>query len=257
MINDLLTKEEYKDYCDRFSRVWLYLRVVSHLDDAVIHKVCDLRGYAIEGKMPDMLSSIGFVFVDKDKLNLDVLKKLDNGDLGLFTKEGNFLLQDRFIFPVKDMIGNVIALIGWYPDEKKYITTPSRFFKKQNILFGMEQLKTTGLGKKYFLVEGIFDCISIRSLGFNCMAMMGISANAYTQVLYSLFSKLVAIPDNDTEGRKVIVRDGWKLPSNGSYVKLSGKFKDIDDMLKYYDMSDTLTDILTESGVDRVIEIVY
>ena len=150
---------------------------------------------------------------------------------------------------------NILALIGWYPDEKKYITTPSRLFSKKAILFGMEQLKYSGIGKKYFLVEGIFDSLSVRNLGLNCVALMGISAGSNTRVLYSLFSKLVAIPDNDTQGRKVIEKDLWKLPTGSSYLRWKDSIKDIDDMTKKYDMKDTLTDILAERSTERVITI--
>ena len=141
------------------------------------------------------------------------------------------------------MVGNIVALIGWFPDEKKYITTPSRLFSKKCLFYGMEQLSMTGIGKNYFIVEGIFDSLSVRSLGYNCVAMMGISVSRYTEVLYSLFKNIVAIPDNDNEGRRVITEDRWRLPSNGKYLRLKGNCKDIDDVLKVYDMSNVFDDV--------------
>lgn len=201
-----------------------------------------------------MLKKIGFAYIDSDMFDKERLAKLDaNGDLGLFTKDGNFLLMGRFIFPVKDMLGNVIALIGWFPDEKKYITTPSKLFKRQCLLFGLEQLSETGIGQDYFIVEGIFDSISVRASGFNCVALMGISASNHTRVLYSLFKRLVGIPDNDSEGQKVIKQDKWKLPSNSKYLHWGGKIKDIDDMLKTYDMSEVFNEVWSEP--DRVVKI--
>ena len=119
------------------------------------------------------------------------------------------------------------------------------------MLFGMEQFEKTGIGKDYILVEGIFDCISVRSLGLNCVALMGIKATNYTKVLYTLFKGIVAIPDNDKEGRKVIANDAWKLPVNGKYFKWVGSLKDIDDMIKYYDMKDILKDVWKEK--ERVV----
>lgn len=254
MSKDLLTKEEYSNYCSRFKYVWSYLCSVSYEENSIIEKICELRDYSLESNMPSMLKEIGFLYINPDEFQESKLKKVDaDGALGLYTNEGNFLLKERFIFPVKDMLGNIIALIGWFPDEKKYITTPSKFFKKQNVLFGMEQLKSTGIGKTYFLVEGIFDSIAVRSLGFNCVALMGISANKYTEVLYTLYKKIIAIPDNDKEGRKVIFNDAWRLPSNGSYVRLKGEIKDIDDLIKYYEVKDTLKDVCNES--ERIIAI--
>lgn len=251
----LLTKEEYQDYCRRFDIAWKYLNSCSYENTSVVNKMCELRGYSLDSSMPSMLKEIGFIYLDKKVFDETKLKLVDaKGDLGLFSSEGNFLLTTRFIFPVRDMLGNIIALIGWFPDEKKYITTPSRLFSKQGIFFGIEQLKTTGIGKKYFLVEGIFDCISVRSLGFNCVALMGISANNNSKVLYTLFNRLVAIPDNDKQGRQVIEKDLWYLPSSGSYLRWKVNIKDIDDMIKNYDMADTLADALNEKGRILVID---
>ena len=244
---DLLSKAEYDSYCNRFRLVWNYLQECSYDVDSVVEKICELRGYSVDGNMPSMLKRVGFVYLDPDVFKPEKLKKLDStGDLGIYTKEGKFLLEARFIFPVKDMLNNIIALIGWFPDEKKYITTPSKLFSKKALFFGMEQLGTTGIGKDYFIVEGIFDSISIRAQGFNCVALMGISVSNYTEILYSLFKRVVAIPDNDFEGRKVVKEDKWRLPFNSKYLCWNGKFKDIDDVLKYYDMSDIFKEVWKE-----------
>lgn len=251
---NLLTKEEYNDYCTRFKIVWRYLLDTSYEITSVIDKICEIRGYSLDSNMPKLLNEVGFVYLDPELFNAEKLKKLDtNGDLALYTKEGNFLLMGRFIFPVKDMLGNIIALIGWYPDDKKYITTPSKLFSKQGLFFGMEQLKSTGIGRDYFVVEGIFDSISVRAAGYNCVALMGITISNYTEVLYSLFKRVVGIPDNDAEGRKVITGDKWRLPYNGKYLRWKGKLKDIDDMLKYYDMSEIFKDVWNEP--DRIVTI--
>lgn len=250
----LLTQAEYKDYYSRFNLVWNYLKSCSYSDDEVVRSICELRGYSLESNMPSMLKDIGFLYLKPELFNPDMMKRLDNGDLGLYSKEGNFLLLNRFIFPVKDMLGNIIALIGWFPDDKKYITTPSKLFSKKCLFFGMDQLKNTGIGKDYFLVEGIFDSISIRSLGFNCIAAMGITTTQFTQSLYSLFRRIVAIPDNDSEGRSVVLNDEWKLPSKGKYLRWKGKFKDIDDVLKYYDMYDIFKEVWNEPERVVIIE---
>lgn len=250
----ILTKESYSEYCNLFKIVWGYLNDVSYDENSVIQNICSLRGYSLETMMPSMLKKIGFVFIDDDLFDESKLIKInEKGSLGLYTKEGKFLLRGRFIFPVKDMLGNIIALIGWYPDEKKYVTTPSKFFSKKNLFFGLEQLKKTGIGKEYILVEGIFDCISVRSMGANCIAMMGISVSNYTEAMYSLFKRLIAIPDNDKEGKKVLLNDKWRLPSNSSYLNILGKYKDIDDVCKDFDMFGTFKDIWKEK--ERIISL--
>lgn len=249
----MLSQEEYNEYCTRFKIVWRLLSEMSYPSEVVISKICELRGYDKDGHIPKELNNVGFLYLKPDLYDMSKVLKLDSsGDLGLFNA-GKFILVNRFIFPVKDMLGNIIALIGWFPDEKKYITTPSRLFSKKCLFFGMDQLSRTGISKNYFLVEGIFDSISIRSLGFNCVALMGISASKYTEVLYSLFKSLVAIPDNDKEGRRVVLEDKWKLPSNGKYLRWKGSIKDIDDLLKYYDMKDVFNNVWYES--ERVVTV--
>lgn len=247
----MVDQYEYRKYCQKFSRVWEYLCDTSFEVGSVADEICSLRGYSPEGNMHKMLRNIGFVYPNQDQFDVKVVKSFDDGELGLFSEEGHFILNDRFIFPVRDMLGNIIALIGWLPDEKKYITSSSRFFSKKCLMFGLEQLKQTGIGKKYILVEGIFDCISVRSLGLNCVALMGITATQYTEVMYTLFKKLVAIPDNDSEGRKVITDDRWKLPSNGTYLRWSGGLKDIDDLCTKYDMYEDLKNAISSN--ERVL----
>ena len=250
----MISREYYLDYCKRFKKVWSFLKSKSFPEDKVIHEICELRGYDY-GRMASTLKEVGFALLKEDE-DLSMLQSAKD-DLGLINSDGQFRLLKRFIFPVRDMLGNVIALIGWYPDEKKYITTPSAMFSKQCLFFGLEQLSGTGTGKPYFLVEGIFDSISIRSAGFNSVAVMGINSSRYQQAMYSMFRRIIAIPDNDEEGRDVFLRDKWKLPMGSNYVSWKNMpFKDIDDFVKNYDEEDVrelLLEIWKENS--RIINI--
>lgn len=240
----MLSRKVYLDYCKRFRTAWSYIQSVSKPPEKVISEICSLREYDM-GRMYHILRKQGFCYVE-DKNKFEKLRQIGE-DLALFSKEGNFLLTDRYIFPVYDMLGNVIALIGWYPDEKKYVTTPSKLFSKNGLFFGMEQLGVSGLGKPYVLVEGIFDSLSVRSLGFNCVAQMGIDSSRYKEVLYTLFKGLLAIPDNDKQGVDVVVNDKWKLPVNGKYMRWKSDiyFKDIDALCNSFDEQD-VKDLLLE-----------
>lgn len=216
--------EDYKDYCNKFNAVWKFLSSNSKNIDDIVKEICELRLYYNSfDRWKNILSKVGVVFVSKETCDFSKLKRDDFKDLALFTDTGEFLLNERYIIPVRDMIGNIIALIGWYPDSKKYITTPSKYFSKDCLFFGLEQLSDTGIGKNYFVVEGIFDCLIIQSLGYNAVACMGITNSRIKETLFGLFRKVVAIPDNDTQGRRVLTRDLWRLPSNGSYLRWVGK----------------------------------
>ena len=253
----MLSQEEYRDYCRRYNLVWKYLRLSSYDNDLVIESLCNERGYDRE-RMDGILSKIEICFVDPEKFNFDHIRKLDNGDLGLSTPGGTFLLTGRYILPVKDMLGNIIAMIGWYNQEdKKYVTTPSRLFSKECLFYGMEQFDG-GMGKKFIVVEGIFDSISVRSLGLRCVAMMGITPSRYKSELFNLMGKVLAIPDADKEGRKVVREDSWNLPARGKYLTWSGVkgIKDIDDLVKSYEAEDIrglLVDAFNEP--DRIIDV--
>lgn len=250
----MLSREEYKEYCRRYRVVWNYLKSCSKNQDEVAREICVLREYEYE-RMGVILKKADFIYPE----NVDV-KNLERAgeDLALLSKEGNFLLTGRYIFPVMDMLGNIIALIGWYPDEKKYVTTPSKMFSKECLFFGMEQLGTTGIGKTYFITEGIFDCLTIRSMGFPCIAQMGINSSRYKEVLYTMFKQLIAIPDNDTQGTDVLKNDKWKIPHNGKYFrwKCNTYIKDIDklcNMFEYDDVKYMLQCVIEEPK--RIVEL--
>lgn len=242
----MLDRSEYSSYCDRFNKVWAYLKRNSENNEKTISDICDIRGYEYE-RMSGTLEKAEFIMLKED-CDLERLKRMGS-DLALFNSEGKFRVQGRYLFPVKDMFGNVLAIIGWFPDEKKYITTPSKFFSKTCLFYGLEQMGTTGIGKEYFLTEGIFDSLSIRSLGYYSLAMMGIDASRYKIALYALFKRVIAIPDIDEQGKKVISGDKWKIPMNSKYFRWSGvspeQIKDIDNFVHTFE-EDDVRELLSE-----------
>lgn len=289
----MLVRDSYFDYCNKFKLVWNYLRSLSVDEDRVVSEICKHRGYSI-ARMGRILKEAEFIFIDTEKeidlnkiafeelgllrkvtkkpsnslnisdLSIDDVKNLINGSKQAENSKTKldgyeFRLKGMYIFPVKNMIGNVIALIGWYPG-RKYITTPSKFFNKSSLFYGMEQIGKTGLNKPYFIVEGIFDSLSIRAMGFNAIAQMGIKSSRVKKINYGLFSRLVAIPDNDNEGVEVVKNDEWFLPSNGSYVCITNtnkgiKLKDVDDLCRIFS-EDELKDVFAEALLcrDRLIK---
>lgn len=259
----MLDKAYYEDYTKRYNKVYNYLSSLSYNKDNVVRDICNARRYSYE-TMSSILMEAGFIRIPKDaEVGYSVFGNL-TVDLGLYSSSpggevGRFLLEGRFIFPVRDMVGNVIALIGWYPDAKRYITTPSALFSKAGMFFGMEQLSSTQLGKNYFLVEGIFDALSLRALGFNAIAQMGISASKEKRVLYGLFNRIVGIPDADSQGRGVVLKNAWALPKNSSYLmwhnSSTSKIKDVDDLCKNYDNS-TVKEMLNEAMLDTTDRVI-
>lgn len=238
----------YKKCAKDFNRIYDFIKTQFKGD--YVEELCKLRGYVGQEQkdeiarrqigscvlLPSMLGSI-------------------SEELGLLTKGGTFLLDDRYIISVRDISNNVVALIGYYPDTKKYITTPSPFFSKEGMFFNFREAYDIAWSKykgRVILVEGIFDCISVSSLGLPCIATMGASVSSVKGELLKLFSKVIGIPDNDKTGRKSLNRYdkkyGWQVPSNATMIKLSGecdfgdgdvyKVKDCDNLVSWYDAYD-------------------
>lgn len=225
-----------------------YEIIKSYFRDGFADEICQLRGYV--GK--EQYSEI-------KRLNLGICDLLasdltDNAnEVGLLTESNNFLLGGRYIIPVEDVAGNLSALIGYYPDVKKYITTPSPFFSKACMFFNFREaykLAWSEYGGRVFLVEGIFDCISMQSLGLPCIATMGANVSSIKCELLKLFKKVVGIPDNDATGRRSLdrYRGGWNVPYNTTLVRLSGvmdmgggeelPIKDCDNIVSWFDAED-------------------
>lgn len=95
------------------------------------------------------------------------------------------------------------------------------------------------------VVEGIFDCLSLRAIGLPCMATMGASVSAIKGDLLKLYKKVLAIPDDDITGRNSLNRNdpkGWKVPFNTTMLKFTGGLVEIGNMhLHCKDMDNFVT----------------
>lgn len=180
----------------------------------------------------------------------------------LVTKKGNYLLDGRFIIPVEDIQGNYVALIGYYPDNRKYITAATPFFSKESMFFNFRQAYELSF-KKFngfvILVEGIFDCLSLRAIGLPCIATMGATVSPMKGELLKYFNKVLGIPDNDKVGRRSLDREskyGWQVPNNTTMLEFKAnpilldngqelKVKDMDNFVSWYQPED-VRDILLQ-----------
>lgn len=242
--------------------------------DDVISDVMTLRKYVVSPYAKQMEATLREVGVFK----LDYFSEiqmvapeltLENAKLyGLVDRAGNYLLKGRYTVPIRDITGRVTALVGWYPDVKKYVTTPTYGFSKDGQFFNIECyaksfdgdypkykdeetgeiLESTGM---VYLVEGIFDTLSLRSLGFPVLGNMGLDMSLMKTEILSRFGKVIAIPDNDNagngtnrylnrisgKGKKVT----WLIKNENVIVQLPNGVKDSDDFIKgYYCFEDLL-----------------
>jgi len=238
----------YRSCCENMELI--YDIIQSQYRDGFAEELCKLRGYVGSEQLSEIQRlNLGICTIPATMLG-DKAK-----DLGIVTDYYTFLLDERYIIPVRDIGDNLVALIGYYPDNKKYITTPSPFFSKECMFYNFRnayELAYREYGGRVFLVEGIFDCISMQSLGLPCIATMGANVGTIKGELLKVFKKVVGIPDNDKTGKRSLNRYdkkyGWNVPYNTTLVKIQGecdfgdgevhKVKDCDNLVSWYDADD-------------------
>jgi len=253
----------YKDYSKDLEKAYEIIK--SHYSATYVDELCRLRGY-VGDEQRALISELQLGCCELQAQELGERRK----ELGLVTETDNFLLSDRYIVPIRDIEKNLVALVGYYPDYKKYITTPSMFFSKETLFFNIDHAFELSL-KKFngliIVVEGIFDCLSIRALGLPCIATMGSTVTDCKEEQLKLFKKVLYFPDNDKIGRKALNRygssGGWKVPYNATGVKLEGKIeiggklmkvKDVDNLVSWFDADTVRSCILQFADSKEDIE---
>lgn len=258
-MNCLLQREvfpKYRQYVSDLNNVYDLMK--QYFSESSFDNLCIDRGYPIgESCQYDLIK----------EMNLGYFETMDNDlfrdfpeELGLFSKNNDLLLNGRYIIPVYSIGGDLVSLIGYFPDIKKYITLSTPFFSKECMFFNFKQAYELSY-KEYdgfvILVEGIFDCLSLRSVGLPCIATMGASVSSIKGELLKLFKFVLAIPDDDTTGRKALNRyakGGWKVPSNTVMLKFSGGLVDIGDQkLHCKDMDNFVTWFEPEDVIESLL----
>lgn len=176
---------------------------------------------------------------------------------GLVDDNGVFLLKGRFCVPIRDIAGNVTAIVGWFPDSRKYITTATYGFVRDAQFFNIECYKQSieKFGGTVFLVEGIFDTLALRAMGYPALGNMGLELSLIKSQILTRFRKVVAIPDNDKAGKAtnefLYKASGkgrkfrWEIVNEHVVVKLPAGVKDTDDFVKFYDCREDLESCLS------------
>lgn len=239
----------YRQCCNELERVYDLFK--QRFDIESVDILCDIRGYVKDSSQYNFL-------VDNQICCCDFEDTKELGDLrlelGLVSNKDNFILANRFIVPITDISGKLAAFVGYYPDYKKYITTPSPFFSKEEMFFNFHdayELSWKEYSGFVIVVEGIFDCLSLKSIGLPVVATMGATVSKAKGELLRMFNKVLAIPDDDDTGRKALnrySRRGWQVPSNTTFLKFDGGYmnfngtklhcKDMDNFVSWYEESD-------------------
>lgn len=237
-------REEFTDFYSRIAEVFSTEQTVSELMAQRRYTSDEMREVLKE------LKPIKNSVLSDMELIAQLSSYSTSSQWGLTTRNGNYLLADRYVLPIRDSRGLVTALVGWLPDERKYVTTPTYGFARDAQFFNIEECrKYLGTSEPVYLVEGIFDTLALRSLGLFSLGNMGLSLSPVKREILTRFGHVYAIPDNDAPGRSVLPYRDMDTPSkngkwwidNVTYVELKvDGMKDMDDLVRFFDCKEDL-----------------
>lgn len=224
--------------------------------DQLILELMNERKYNTQ-EMFDTLKEVGVFKVDYlSDLSLLFPEVTDKQyqEWGLVNENGTFILGGRYVVAIRDITGKVAALVGWHPKggSRKYVTTPTIGFSRDASFFNLDCF--TFSWEKWngavYLVEGIFDTLSLRSLGLPAIGNQGLEMSPVKTQILARFGKVIAIPDNDNSGLSVNPltnrfsgksrKFAWKIQNEHVFVVLPDGVKDVDDFVKDFDAYDDL-----------------
>tara|TARA_B100000686_G_scaffold348412_1_gene439401 strand:+ start:493 stop:2259 length:1767 start_codon:yes stop_codon:yes gene_type:complete len=177
---------------------------------------------------------IGFVPDNSDYYN-ELSKKFSEQEIlqtGLFYKNERYnkfvnRFHSRIIFPIRNVMGDVIAFGGRIIQDKKiakYINSPeTEFYKKGKHVFNLDKAKSvTNKSQEVIIVEGYMDVISIYSSGIkNVVSNSGIALTEnQINLIWRFFSYPIVCLDGDSSGQKAALRIAENLLP---YIKENNK----------------------------------
>jgi len=177
---------------------------------------------------------IGFVPNNSDYYN-QLSKKFNEQEIlqtGLFyknEKHNKFVnsFHSRIIFPIRNIVGDVIAFGGRIIQDKKiakYINSPeTEFYKKGRHVFNLDKAKSDpNKSQEVIIVEGYMDVVSIYSSGIkNVVSNSGIALTEnQINLIWRFFSYPIVCLDGDSSGQKAALRIAENLLP---YIKENNK----------------------------------
>lgn len=237
--------------------------------DDVIYSLMSKRGYTSK-EMYNTLKEVGVTYVSylSDLLLFADASETQLKEWGLLDKNGNYLLSGRYCVPIRDIEGYICALVGWDENggSRKYVTTPTLGFSRDTTFFNIELYTDKRYNKDdtVYVVEGIFDTLSLRSLGLMSLGNMGLQMSTIKSEILTRWGKVVAIPDNDRAGRTVnpiintkdwnFAKDIWEIKNDHVFVILPDGVKDVDDFVKEFDCIEDLECCKTAKCIKKLKE---
>lgn len=227
--------------------------VLARLDEDSIDEIMEKRNY-IKQEMMDYLLENKILKFSEALINANDMLAL--AKLGLLDGS-RFILEGRYIVPIRNASGQVVALVGWRKGGTKYMTVASEDFSKEALWFNVDKALDKAFGDKssvwygkVVIVEGIFDALSLDMLGVPAMATMGANVGEYKGEMLKIFDKVLCIPDTDKVGLRAV--QDWCVGDNATFLYFKGMLDIGDTKVKYKDI-DQLCNLMDSSAVQQVL----
>lgn len=146
------------------------------------------------------------------------------------------------LIPIRDLSRNIVGLVGWdlnhkareedgekglemYKTSNKLVMNKSHYF-----LTDIDVIESNYEKEVIFVVDGVFDAISLNNLGIPTIALLGSNTSKTLYYFLRWYSYVYVIHDNDKAGLTLLEKLKKAVPN--VYGVHQNKTKDIDDLLK-------------------------
>ncbi len=147
------------------------------------------------------------------------------------------------VAPILDLVGDVVGIVGWDAENKRKeleegekglpmykVSSKFVFPRERYFLSDIELLRQEFSKRVIFIVDGVFDSISLNYHGIPAVSLLGSSVSP--EVLYFLrwYKYIYVVQDNDSAGMSLYARLAKALPR--VYRVVQNKTKDIEELLR-------------------------
>lgn len=169
-------------------------------------------------------------------------------EFDLYDSDGECKFLHRVVFPVYDVLDQIVGIIGYSPIEAekwknvdydnppddlgdKYVYSAKSLMARGKYLFAPKGTYRKALEDGYAVViDGTFDCLYLNYLGINAFSTLGSISDERVLYQLSFIPRLYNAYDNDEAGKQSYEKLKKFLPNIMPITQ--GKTKDIDDYIK-------------------------
>lgn len=200
--------------------------------DTYLQEVTTMAKFVRALGVQTLLDCDSFMVQNDFYLN-ELPEKYKHESLG-FVKNKECVFRGRYVYPVKDVRGDVMGLCGYDKfDDIKYKDSLNYGYRaKSYSVWGMEMLPIYYRNAEpVFFVEGIVCALYLRQCNLQSLAMLGSQASAYViQIMKRFAGRCIVVCDADEAGSKCRASVRRRVPE--VLCVQSTVAKDVDDSRK-------------------------